>query len=116
MRLLRRLEKNHDGIRSATTRQNYIQIYQEIQYLPLAIAEFIAQGPHMTGPPRVYKVGHTRYFWDTNVLMVAEIWSQLRAEAKQHLGLRDALFGVVHGLAPHPDALVLQRVEDGAVS
>src|SRR5215470_2420051 len=28
MRLLRRLEKNHDGIRSAATRQHYIQIYQ----------------------------------------------------------------------------------------
>jgi len=26
MRLLRRLEKNHDGIRSAATRQHYIQI------------------------------------------------------------------------------------------
>jgi hypothetical protein len=48
--------------------------------------------------------------------MVAEIWSRLSAEAKQHLGLSDALFGVVHGLAPHPDELVLQRVEDGEVS
>ena len=33
MRLLRRLEKNHDGIRSAATRQHYIQIYQAIKYL-----------------------------------------------------------------------------------
>jgi hypothetical protein len=57
-----------------------------------------------------------RYFWDTDVLMVAEILSRLSAEAKQHLGLSDALFGVVHGLAPHPDELVLQRVEDGEVS
>jgi hypothetical protein len=53
MRLLRRLEKNHDGIRSATTRQHYIQIYQAIKYLSLDIAEFIEQGPHMTGPLRV---------------------------------------------------------------
>jgi len=53
MRLLRRLEKDHDGIRSATTRQHYIQIYQAIQYLSLDIAEFIEQGPQMTGPPRV---------------------------------------------------------------
>jgi hypothetical protein len=45
MRLLRRLEKNHDGIRSATTRQHYIQIYQAIQYLSLDIAEFIEKGP-----------------------------------------------------------------------
>jgi hypothetical protein len=57
-----------------------------------------------------------RYFWDTDVLMVAEILSQLSAKAKQYLGLSDALFGVVHGLAPHPDELVLQRVEDGEVS
>jgi hypothetical protein len=53
MRLLRRLEKNHDGIRSAATRQHYIQIYQAIQYLSLDIAEFIEKGPQMTGPPRV---------------------------------------------------------------
>src|SRR6266705_7027254 len=53
MRLLRRLEKNHDGIRSAATRQHYIQIYQAIKYLSLDIAEFIEHGPQMTGPPRV---------------------------------------------------------------
>jgi Transposase len=52
-RLLRRLEKNHDGIRSATTRQHYIQLSQAIKYLCLDIAEFIEQGPRMTGPPRV---------------------------------------------------------------
>src|SRR5882762_5933495 len=38
MRLLRRLEKNHDGIRSATTRQHYIQIYQAMKYLSLDVA------------------------------------------------------------------------------
>jgi hypothetical protein len=53
MRLLRRLEKNHDGIRSAVTRQHYIQIYQAIKYLSLDIAEFIEKGPQMTGPLRV---------------------------------------------------------------
>ena len=53
MRLLRRLEKNHDGIRSAATRRHYIQLYQAIRYLSLDIAAFIEQGPQMTGPPRV---------------------------------------------------------------
>ena len=53
MRLLRRLEKNHDGIRSAATRQHYIQIYQAMKYLSLDVAEFIEQGPQMTRPPRV---------------------------------------------------------------
>jgi hypothetical protein len=53
MRLLRRLEKNHDGIRSAATRQHYIQIYQAIKYLSLDIAEFIEPGPQMPGLPRV---------------------------------------------------------------
>ncbi len=53
MRLLRRLEQNHDGIRSATTRQHYIQIYQAIKYLSLDVADFLEQGPQMTGPPRV---------------------------------------------------------------
>jgi hypothetical protein len=53
MRLLRRLEKNHDGIRSTATRQHYIQIYQAMKYLSLDIAAFIEQGPQMPGPPRV---------------------------------------------------------------
>src|SRR3989442_204516 len=53
MRLLRRLEKNHDGIRSAATRQHYMQIYQAIKYLALDIAEFIEKGPQLTGPPCV---------------------------------------------------------------
>jgi Transposase len=49
MRLLRRLEKSHDGIRSAATRQHYIQIYQAVKYLSLDIAKFIEEGPQMTG-------------------------------------------------------------------
>ncbi len=53
MRLLRRLEKNHDGIRSAATRQHYMQLYQAIKYLSLDIAEFIEKGPQITGPLRV---------------------------------------------------------------
>ena len=53
IRLLRRLEKNHDGIRSAAIRQYYMQIYQAIKYLSLDIAEFIEKGPQMTGPLRV---------------------------------------------------------------
>ena len=52
-RLLRRLEKNHDGIRSAATRQHYIQIYQAIKYLSLDLAAFIEQGPQMPSLPRV---------------------------------------------------------------
>ncbi len=53
MRLLRRLEKNHDGIRSAATRQHYIQIYQAIKYLSLDVAAFIEKGPQMPRIPRV---------------------------------------------------------------
>jgi len=53
MRLLRRLEKNHDGIRSATTRQHYIQIYQAIKYLSLDVVDFIEKGPKMNEIQRV---------------------------------------------------------------
>jgi hypothetical protein len=53
MRLLRRLERSHDGIRSAATRRHYIQIYQAVKYLSLDIAEFIEKGPQMTGLLRV---------------------------------------------------------------
>jgi hypothetical protein len=53
MRLLRRLEKNHDGIRSAATRQHYIQLYQAMKYLSLDIADFIEKGPQLTELPDV---------------------------------------------------------------
>jgi Transposase len=53
MRLLRRLEKNHDGIRSAATRQYYIQIYQAMKYLSLDVADFIEKGPQRAELPCV---------------------------------------------------------------
>ena len=52
-RLLRRLEKNHDGIRSAETRQHYMQIYQAMQYLSLDVADFVEKGPQMAELPCV---------------------------------------------------------------
>ena len=45
MRLLRRREKNHDEVRSAATRQHYIQIYQAMKYLSIDVADFIEKGP-----------------------------------------------------------------------
>jgi hypothetical protein len=53
LRLRRRLENNHDGIRSAATRQHSIPIYQAIKYLSLDMAAFIEQGPHMAELPGV---------------------------------------------------------------
>jgi hypothetical protein len=53
MRLLRRLEKNHDGIRSAATLQHYIQSYQAMKYLSLDVAEFIEKGPQLAQLPSV---------------------------------------------------------------
>ena len=53
IRLLRRLEKNHDGLRSASTRQHSMPRSQAIKSLSLDIAALREQGPHMTGPPRV---------------------------------------------------------------
>ena len=53
MRLLRRLEKNHDGIRAAATRQPYIQIYQAIKSLSLDVADFLEKGPQLAELPDV---------------------------------------------------------------
>ncbi len=53
MRLLRRLEKNHDGIRSAATRLPYIQIYQAVQSLSLDVADFLEKDPQMAELPCV---------------------------------------------------------------
>ncbi len=45
MRILRRLEKNHDGIRSDVTRKNYIKIYQTIKYLSEDVTVFLNPDP-----------------------------------------------------------------------
>src|SRR5262247_757561 len=52
------------------------------------------------------------YFWDTDFLMDAESFSQLNADAKASLGFSPSVFGVVQGLSPHPDELVLRRSEE----
>lgn len=41
MRILRRLEKNHDGIRSEAARKNYIKIYQTVKYLSEDVTDFL---------------------------------------------------------------------------
>jgi hypothetical protein len=53
------------------------------------------------------------YFWDTDFLMEAEIFSGLTPEAKRQLGFSGEVFGVTHGFIPHPDELVLERWKEG---
>jgi hypothetical protein len=52
------------------------------------------------------------YFWDTDFLMDAELFSRLGPDTKANLGFSASVFGVVQGLSPHPDELVLRRSED----
>jgi hypothetical protein len=53
-----------------------------------------------------------RYFWDTDFLLDAEHFAQLTPDAKARLGFSPSAFGVIQGLAPHPDELVLRRAEE----
>jgi hypothetical protein len=52
------------------------------------------------------------YFWDTDFLLEASTYEQLGAAAKQQLGYRADVFGVLSGLLPHPAELVLQPLEE----
>jgi hypothetical protein len=52
------------------------------------------------------------YFWDTDFLMDAELFSRLSPDAKANLGFSASVFGVIQGLSPHPDELVLRRSEE----
>jgi hypothetical protein len=52
------------------------------------------------------------YFWDTDFLLDAEQFARLDPDAKANLGVSPSVFGVVQGLAPHPDELVLRRAEE----
>lgn len=57
VRVLRRLERNHDGFRSAKGRQNALKIYQAVTYLGWSI-----HNPPNLAASRVRQVGHTRFF------------------------------------------------------
>ncbi len=52
------------------------------------------------------------YFWDTDFLLDAETFTRLDADAKKNLGFTEGLFGVVQGLSPHPDELVVRRSDE----
>jgi hypothetical protein len=52
------------------------------------------------------------YFWDIDFLLDASTYEQLGAAAKQQLGYRADLFGVLSGLLPHPAELALKTVEE----
>jgi hypothetical protein len=49
------------------------------------------------------------YFWDTDFLMDPEQFTRIRPDEKTSLGFSPSTFGVIQGLAPHPDELVLRR-------
>jgi hypothetical protein len=78
---------------------------------------------YLTLPPRAQDVAGfsidfdalvDMYFWDTDFLLDAEQFARLEPDAKANLGLSASVFGVIQGLAPHPDELVLRRAEEGA--
>jgi hypothetical protein len=52
------------------------------------------------------------YFWDTDFLTDAQMFSDFTPEAKEQLGFNEEVFGVIQGIAPHPDELVLKRWEE----
>jgi hypothetical protein len=53
------------------------------------------------------------YFWDTDFLMDVGLLDHLTPDAKQQLRFSGEVFGVTHGLAPHPDELILKRWQEG---
>jgi hypothetical protein len=56
-----------------------------------------------------------KYFWDIDFLLDAETFSRLDAEAKKQLAFSEGLFGVIHGLPPHPEELVLRKSDSSQV-
>jgi hypothetical protein len=76
---------------------------------------------YLTLPPRAQEVAGfsidfaalvDMYFWDTDFLLDAEQFVRLDPDAKASLGFSPSVFGVIQGLAPHPDELVLRRSEE----
>jgi hypothetical protein len=54
-----------------------------------------------------------RFFWDTDALESAAVYEYLDPREKRRLGANSETFGVIQGLAPHPDALLLEVCSGG---
>jgi hypothetical protein len=77
---------------------------------------------YLTLPPRAQDVAGfsidfealvDMYFWDTDFLLDAELFARLSPDEKARLGFSPSVFGVIQGLPPHPDELLLRRAEEG---
>jgi hypothetical protein len=98
---------NDDPLPSIVAQLTTLATAQDALYLSLPIRSKGNAGFHID-----FEAFADMYFWDTDFLMDAEQFSQLSADAKTRLGFSPSTFGVVQGLAPHPDELVLRRSEE----
>ena len=98
---------NDDPLPSLVVQLTRLATAQDALYLSLPACSEGAAGFYIDFEALV-----DTYFWDTDFLLDAESFSQLDADAKTRLGFSASVFGVVQGLAPHPDELVLRRAEE----
>ena len=77
-----------------------------------AYLAFPHNGPGREGVSIDFEAFIDVYFWDIDFLLDPSTYEQLGAPARQQLGYRADLFGVVSGLLPHPIELVLKTVEE----
>jgi hypothetical protein len=105
--------------------QGQIAALNDAPILPLVgLLTSLATAPdalYLTLPPRAQEVAGfsinfdalvDMYFWDTDFLLDAEQFARLEPDAKANLGFSPSVFGVIQGLAPHPDEMVLRRAEE----
>ena len=105
--------------------QGQIEALNEAPLLPLVnLLRALATAQdalYLTLPPRGQEVAGfsinfealvDMYFWDTDFLLDAELFARLSPEEKASLGFNPSVFGVIQGLSPHPDELVLRRAEE----
>jgi hypothetical protein len=98
---------NDDSLPSIVAQLTTLATAQDALYLSLSIRGKGGARLHIDFEALV-----DTYFWDTDFLIDAEQFFQLSADAKTRLGFSPSVFGVVQGLAPHPDELVLRRSEE----
>src|SRR5262249_23091734 len=98
---------NDDPLPSLVAQLTTLATAQDALYLSLP-----TRGEGVAGFHIVFDALVDMYFWDTDFLMDAELFARLSPDEKASLGLSPSVFGVVQGLTPHPDELVLRRAEE----
>ena len=115
--LSRLLEASKESTLYKVTDYHWVVIYDCLKVFCAIHNDYRGErGDRTVGP---YEIGEidflsiiNQFFWDTDFLIPASELTDIGIEGRHQLDLSEETFGLVHGLAPHPEDLELKPFHD----